>query len=191
MPSVSEIKGRTDLSRFDNSWFDSGVSKFKWAMWHFCNAVFFQNPLSVWIGGKRFLLRIFGAKIGNGVVIKQRINIKYPWHLEIGDNAWIGEGVWIENHVKVSIGANCCLSQEAMLITGNHNYSKSAFDLEVGEIILEDGVWIGARATVCPGIKAASHSVLTAGSIATKNMDAYTIYQGNPAIAIRIRQITG
>ena len=186
---MSDSNKRTDLSQFDNSWFHPGVSGLKWALWHICNACFFQNPLSVWSGGKRFLLRMFGAKIGKSVIIKHRVNIKYPWRLMVGDCSWIGEGVWIENHVQVSIGANCCLSQDALLLTGNHNYKKSTFDLIVREIKLEDGVWIGARAIVSPGVNAGSHSVLAIGSVATQNLEAYTIYQGNPATAIRKREI--
>jgi putative colanic acid biosynthesis acetyltransferase WcaF len=91
--------------------------------------------------------------------------------------------------VPVKIGANVCISQGAMLLTGNHNYKKSTFDLITGEIILEDGVWIGAKSVVCPGVSCHSHAILTVGSIATKNLEAYSIYQGNPAIKIRERSI--
>ena len=181
---------KTDLSQFNNLWFYPGVSRLKWAFWHFLNTVFFLNPLSVFNSPKRILLRLFGAKIGKGVIIKHRVNIKYPWKLEIGDNVWIGEGVWIENHVKVSISSNCCVSQNAMLITGNHNYKKSTFDLIVEEIQLGEGVWIGANSIVCPGVIAGSHAVLAAASVATHNLGAYTIYQGNPAVAIRKREIS-
>jgi putative colanic acid biosynthesis acetyltransferase WcaF len=76
-----------------------------------------------------------------------------------------------------------------MLLCGNHNYKKTTFDLMVGEITLEDGVWIGAQALVAPGITCHNHSILTAGSIATKNLDAYGIYIGNPAVKVRERNI--
>ena len=57
------------------------------------------------------------------------MNIKYPWFLAIGDHTWIGEKVWIDNLAEVAIGANCCVSQGAMLLCGNHNYKKSTFEL--------------------------------------------------------------
>jgi len=76
-----------------------------------------------------------------------------------------------------------------MLLTGNHNYKLPSFDLMTGKIVLEEGVWIGAKAVVCPGITCHSHSILTAGSVATKNLDAFGIYQGNPAVKIKERVI--
>jgi len=87
----------------------------------------------------------------------------------------------------VNIGSHVCLSQGCMLLTGNHHYKKITFDLIVREIILEDGVWIGAKALVCPGVHCYSHSVLTAQSVATGDMDRYFIYAGNPAQKIRER----
>ena len=67
------------------------------------------------------LLKMFGAKIGKGLVIKNNVIIKQPWYLTIGDDCWIGENVWIDNIDKVSIGSDVCISQGAMLLTGNHD----------------------------------------------------------------------
>ena len=133
---------------------------------------------------------MFGAKIGKGVVLKPNINIKYPWRLRIGNHSWIGEGVWVDNLEDVIIGANCCISQGALLLCGNHNYKKSTFDLMTGKIILEDGVWVGAKAIVCGGVVCMSHAVLSAGSVATSELEAYSVYQGNPAVKIKEREIT-
>lgn len=178
---------KTDLSKFDNSWYQNGASTCKVACWHLFSALFFLNHLSIFSGLKASILRMFGAKVGKGTVIKQGVRIKYPWLLEIGDHVWLGELCWIENHAKVTIGDNVCISQGAMLLCGNHNYKKSTFDLMVGEIILEDGVWIGARALVCPGITCHSHSVLSVSSVASCNLDPWSIYRGNPAIKVKDR----
>jgi putative colanic acid biosynthesis acetyltransferase WcaF len=110
--------------------------------------------------------------------------------LEIGDFSWIGEDVWIDNLTAVSIGSNVCISQGAMLLTGNHNYKKETFDLMINKIILEDGVWVGAKAVVCPGVTCKSHAVLVVGSVATSDLKAYSINQGNPAILVRERLIS-
>ncbi len=180
---------KTDLSKYNNSWYNPGnpIRRF---LWFFVNGLFFQNPLALGSFYKRFLLRLFGARIGKGVVVKPSVNIKYPWFLTVGDYTWIGEKVWIDSLAKVSVGANCCLSQGAMLLCGNHNYSAKTFDLMVGDITLEDGVWIGAHAVVCPGVTCSSHSVLSVKSVATSNLDPYSIYQGVPAINVKKRTIT-
>jgi len=182
---------KTDLSSYNNNRFTAtiGAGKIKQTVWYFVNAVFFINPFNPFSRLKCFLLKCFGAHIGKSVVIKPGVNIKYPWKLSIANNTWIGEQVWIDNLVKVDIGSNVCISQGAMLITGNHNYRKAGFDLIVKEIILGDGVWLGAKSIVCPGVKAFSHAVLTVGSVATQNLEAYTIYSGNPAKATKQRII--
>lgn len=101
-------------------------------IWYFVNVLFFINPMNPISGLKVFLLRLFGAKIGKGVVIKPGVNIKYPWLLTIGNNVWIGEKVWIDNLDNVTIANDVCISQDAILLCGNHNYKKSTFDLIVG-----------------------------------------------------------
>ena len=158
-------------------------------IWYFVNVLFLQSHIIPFSSLKVSLLKLFGANVGKGVVIKPRVNIKYPWKLAIGDYSWIGEDVWIDNLEEIIIGSNVCISQGAMLLTGNHNYKKSSFDLITGEISLEDGVWIGAKAVVCPGVTCKSHSILTVGSVATLDLEPYTIYQGNPAKPIRKREI--
>ena len=130
---------QTDLSKYNNDWYQPGAGKIKIALWYMTNALFLINPLNPFSSLKVFLLRLFGARIGKGVVIKQSVNIKYPWKLSVGDYTWIGERVWIDNLANVSIGKNCCLSQGAMLLCGNHNYKKETFDLIIGDIVLEDG----------------------------------------------------
>ncbi len=182
---------KTDLSSYNNNWFPPtiGAPAWKRLLWYYTSLIFFQSS---WMPVNRLkiaLLRTFGARLGTGVVIKPRVQIKYPWLLTVGNHTWIGEGVWIDNLCKVEIGSHVCLSQNAYLLTGNHNYKKTGFDLMVQPITLEDGVWIGAEAVVCPGTTCFSHSVLTVGSVATQNLSSYTIYQGNPAVPIKTRKI--
>lgn len=186
---VEIVKGlsrmQTDLSSYNNNWYKPGPL-WKRIAWYFASTVFFRSafPFS---GMKAFLLRLFGAKVGKGVMIKPHVSIKYPWFLTVGNYAWIGERVWIDNLTGVEIGANVCISQGACLLTGNHNYRKSTFDLMLGKIKLEDGVWIGARATVCPGVTCFSHAVLAVASVATGDLESYGVYMGNPAVKQRER----
>lgn len=179
---------KTDLRQYNNSWYSPG-SSLKRLLWYFVNVLFFKNSWNPSSALKVMILRMFGATVGNGVMIKPGVNIKYPWLLKIGDFCWIGEEVWIDNLAMIILEDNVCISQGAMLLTGNHNYKKTAFDLMVSPIRLEDGVWIGAKAIVCPGVTSQSHAVLAVGSVAVKDMEAYTIYQGNPAVIVRARTI--
>ncbi len=179
---------KVDLSRYVNKQYKPG-NKLKIILWYFVNHLIFNTFVPYPSKLKIFLLKIFGAKIGKNIVIKPKINIKYPWFLKIGDNCWIGEGVWIDNLAQVIIGNNVCISQEAYILTGNHNYKKKTFDLMIEKIILEDGVWIGAKSIVCPKVICKTHSVLTAGSVAVNNLESYCIYQGNPAILKGKREI--
>jgi len=176
------------LKQYDNSYYEPGGT-LKKLLWYFTDMLFFKTLLPFPSSLKTSLLRAFGASIGEGVLIKPDVHIKYPWFLSVGDDCWIGEGVWIDNLTNVTIGRNVVLSQGAYLLTGSHDYTKEAFDLILGEITLEDGVWIGAKATVCPGVTCRSHSVLAVGSVATNEMEAYGVYQGNPAVKKRVRNI--
>ncbi len=179
-----------DLSKFENKWYNPG-SVFKRTVWYLVNLIFFKTSFPVPSRLKTMFLKIFGSEIGKNIVIKPNVNIKYPWFLDMGSNIWIGEGVWIDNIGKVVIGNNVCISQGVYLLTANHNYKMSTFDLIVDEIVLEDAVWIGAKSIICPGVRCRTHSVLTSGSVATKDMEPYKIYQGNPAVYKRDRVIEG
>lgn len=179
-----------DLNRYNNCWYSPGSNAIGRLLWYLFNFLFVKCHWMPASSIKCKILRLFGARIGKGVVIKPGVSVKYPWRLSIGDYSWIGEDVWIDNLDNVSIGSNCCISQGAMLLCGNHNYKKSTFDLIIKPIIIEDGAWIGAKSVVCPGVIAKTHSILTVGSIATSNLEAFTIYQGNPAATIRKRIIS-
>ncbi len=177
-----------DLSTYDKRGYHPGPF-WKRFLWYGANALFLKCSLNPFSGMKVALLRLFGARVGKGVVIKPCVNIKYPWFLTLGDHCWIGEEVWIDNLAQVTLGRDVCLSQGAFLLCGNHDYGKPGFDLKTGEITLEQGSWIGARGVVGPGVTCHSHAVLTAGSVATRDLEPFSVYRGNPAVKIRDRVI--
>lgn len=181
---------KTDLSKYNNDWYkqsDLTRNFFVSVIWYITNAIFINSYLIIPTSIKIIILKLFGAKIGKNVIMKPKINIKAPWNLEIGDNVWLGEAVWIDNLGKIKIGNNSCLSQGSMLLSGNHDYRKETFDLIIKDIIIEDGVWIGAKSIVCGGVTCHSHAVLSVNSVATKSLTSSGIYQGNPAQLVRQR----
>jgi putative colanic acid biosynthesis acetyltransferase WcaF len=179
---------QTNLSKFNTGEYKAG-SKLKVFVWYFINYYILNSSFPWPYRLKVFFLRVFGAKVGVGLIIKTNVRIKNPWRLEIGDHCWIGESVWIDNLENVKIGSNVCISQGSMLLTGNHDYTKSSFPYRLGIIEIEDGVWIGAKSVVCPGVKCRSHSILTVNSVATKELKSWGIYSGNPAAFVRNRRI--
>lgn len=158
------------------------------AAWMLAQALFVSSFLP-FNQPRIFLLRLFGGNIGEGVVIKPRVRVKFPWKLDIGDHSWIGESVWIDNLAQVSIGAHCCLSQGAYLCTGSHNWSSDKFDLMLDPIVVKENAWIAAYAKLGPGVSVNEGAVLGFGSVATEDLESWTIYKGDPAVALKKRVV--
>jgi putative colanic acid biosynthesis acetyltransferase WcaF len=179
-----------DLSSYSSAQFDRGAGKLRELTWLFVSLVLFQLcPLSL-SPLKRAVLRLFGAQVGRGATIKPQVKITFPWKLTIGDHVWLGEECWLLNLDRIVIGNNVCISQRAFLCTGSHNYKSSSFDLITKPILVEDGCWIGAGGWVGPGVTVGTHAVLTAGSVASKNLEPYGIYRGHPAVLLKQRVVS-
>ena len=181
--------GRVELSAFNNNWYKPGRGLVVRSLWYFINAILLQSPINPSSRLKVIFLRLFGARIGKGVVVKPSVNVKYPWKLEIGDHSWIGENTWLDSLAPIIIGSNACISQGVYFCTGSHDATDPAFGLIVKQIVIEDGVWVGARATILPGVTVKSHSILAAGSVIAKDTEPYGIYVGNPAVRVKERRL--
>lgn len=176
-----------DLSQFNNEAFNRGASAGKELLWRFLQQAFFNVEWIRAYGLKRNILRGMGADMASGVVMKPKAKITFPWKIRIGKNSWIGEEVWLLNLDRIEIGDNVCISQRAFLCTGSHNWSKESFDLITSPIIVEDGVWICANVFVGPGVTIGKNSVVTAGSVVTRDLPPDMICSGNPCAAIKKR----
>lgn len=174
------------LDRFSSAGFDRGAPRWKEALWIIAGGLLFSSwlPGSAW---RRSLLAAFGARIGRGVVLKPGLRVKFPWRLSIGDHAWIGEDVWIDNLAEVTIGAHACLSQGAYLCTGSHDWGKEAFDLITRAITIGDHAWLGARASLAPGSVLGEGAVLAMAGFGHGHLEAWMIHAGNPATPQRPR----
>ena len=172
------------LKDYDNSGFDRGAGRLQESLWLLCKALFFQNPLP-WPSALRVaLLRLFGAQVGSGVVIRSGVNITFPWRFRAGDAVWIGEEVQILSLAPVELGSNVCLSQRSFLCTGSHNFHKDTFDLVVKPVVIEDEVWVAAQAFVGPGVVLRSKSVVSAGSVVLESAPPGSFLRGNPAVPV-------
>ena len=157
------------------------------AIWHLSKCLLFLTPLPVPSRFKCFILRLFGARIGKGVVIKPQVKIHFPWKLTVGNFAWIGEEVFILNFEPVSIGAHCCISQRAFLCGGGHDYRQPDMPYRNGPITVEDGAWVGAQVFVAQGVTIGAEAVITAGSVVTRNQPPRMICGGNPSLPVKER----
>lgn len=112
-----------------------------------------------------YALRLFGAKIGRGVHVRNGVRIHWPWKLTVGDSCWLGEGVWLLNLERIVLGDNVCLSQEAFLCTGSHDRRSKSFEFDNGPITVGDRAWVAARALVLRGSVVDENTVVSAGSV--------------------------
>ncbi len=177
------------LRLYDNSWYQPGRSRLWQAAWFFLGLPVLRSSLIPSSGLRVRLLRWFGARIGAGVVIKPSVNVKYPWNLVIGNCCWIGEACWIDNLSRVQIGDDVCLSQGSYLCTGNHDWKDPAFGLILAPIEVRDGAWVGAKATLMPGVVLGTGAIAAAGSVVSKSIPDFEIHAGNPAAFSKYRAI--
>lgn len=168
--------------------FDRGASRFVEIVWYLFEALVFSTSLPG-SGWRVAALRVFGARLGEGIVIKPRVRVKFPWRLTVESYSWIGEAAWIDNLAAVVIGGDSCVSQDVYLCTGNHDWAAPGFDLKVGEIKIGNRCWIGARSVVGPGAVIEDGVVVSLGSVVTGRLEAWGIYSGNPVERRRQRKL--
>jgi putative colanic acid biosynthesis acetyltransferase WcaF len=174
-----------DLSKFSSRDFDRGASRFKEIAWFVVRRCFFETPTPLPSAFRVTLLRLFGAKIGVGAVIRSNVNITFPWRLSMGDHVWLGQEVIILSFAPVTIESNVCVSQRAFLCTGTHNFRRPTFDLHTRPITLRGGCWIAAQAFIGPGVEIGKGSVVSAGSVVMENVPPHSLVRGNPAVVVR------
>ena len=118
------------------------------------------------------ILRRFGAKIGSGVLIRHRVKIQWPWNLTIGDDSWVGTDADLYNLASIVIGSDVCISQYAYLCTGSHDRRSPTFEFDNAPIVVDDGAWVCARATVLRGVTIGANSVIGATALVTRDVPA-------------------
>lgn len=165
---VTETIPQRDLSAYKNDFYDPGRGFVTRTVWYYLSLVLFESSWFPFSSIKSRVLRLFGAKMGVGVVIHPNVRIKFPWKLAIGDNCWIGREVWIDNLDNVVLESNVCVSQGAYLCTGSHDHKSMTFELRTGPIIVEHGAWICCRAIVLGGSTVSRLTLVPANQVYTE-----------------------
>lgn len=135
-------------------------------------------------------LRVFGAKIGKGVHVYPKVRIWQPWMLEMGDYSCLANGVDCYTADIVRIGKNVVVSQDSFICTASHDIASKTFDLVTKPIILMSNSWVGARATLLPGVKLGEGAVVAASAVVTKDVEPWMVVGGNPARVIKKRVLS-
>lgn len=184
-PGVSAAPGRRfSLAGFTGQGYDRGRSLPIQILWLMSRGLLMKwwCPNAVRV----LTLRLFGAKIGAGVLIRHQVKIHWPWKLEIGCNSWIGEEVWILNLEQVSIGSNTCISQGALVCSGSHDRRSPTFEFDNAPVTIGDSVWIAARATVLRGVRVGDGVTVGATAVVAEDVPPdTTVLAAKPRISGR------
>jgi putative colanic acid biosynthesis acetyltransferase WcaF len=173
------------LRDFDNSSFDRGASAWLEAGWMMMKWIFFFGAVP-WPSALRVaLLRAFGARVGERVVIRSGVNITFPWRVQIGDDVWLGEDTLILSLAPVLVENDVCISQRAFLCTGSHDFRRETFDLITRPITVRRGSWIAAQAFISPGVEIGEGSIVSAGAVVLDSVPPRSLVRGNPAVVVK------
>lgn len=161
------------------------IGRFAWNIVYIILFRLSPRSIHVW---RVFLLRCFGAKLGEGCNIYPKAVIWAPWNLICEDVVAIADDATIYNPSIVKLGSHCIISQQAYICGASHDYDDSNFSLITAPITLGAYSWICARATVQMGVTIGEGAILGLGGIATRNLDPWSIYIGIPARKIKERK---
>lgn len=177
-----------DLSRFSVPPGSRGRSAAFVQLWWIVQALFVRPTPQVMYGWRRCVLRLFGAKIGQGVLIRSSVQITYPWKVEIGDHAWIGDHVELYSIADIRIGRSAVVSQYSYICTATHDHKDIAFPLRAAPVVISDEAWVAAGCYVAPGVTIGRGAVAGARSVVLEDVPAAAIVVGHPARIVGTRQ---
>lgn len=156
-------------------------------LWWVVQATLFAMSPQFMFGWRRRLLRLFGAKVGEGVLLRPSVRVTYPWKVSIGDHAWIGDDVVLYSLGEIEIGDNAVVSQRSYLCAAAHDYTKPSFDIFDKKVTIEDQAWLATDVFVAPGVTIGRGAVIGARSGVFQDMPAGMVCYGSPAKPIRVR----
>jgi putative colanic acid biosynthesis acetyltransferase WcaF len=185
----TDSRSLVDLQRYDQAWYDRGRSTPFVLLWWLVQAIAFPLTPHFMNSLRAKLLRLFGAQIGKGVIIRPTARFTYPWKVAIGDYSWIGDDVVLYSLDRISIGNHCVISQKSYLCTGSHRIDDPAFGLKTAAIAIGNGVWIASDCFIAPGVKIGANAVIGTRSTVLKDMPNQYLCWGNPCCPQRIRDI--
>jgi putative colanic acid biosynthesis acetyltransferase WcaF len=138
-------------------------------------------------GWHRLLLRLFGADVGRGVTLYPSARIHFPWMLELGDFAVVGDNVNVYNLGRVRVGKHTVVSQNVHICAGTHDHQDVRMPLQRTPVVVGQGCWICADAFLGPGCSVGDGAVVGARSVVTGQLPAQMVCAGNPCRPLKPR----
>ncbi len=178
--AVFRSESMFDLRTYDQSEFDRGRSGWIILLWWLVQSIAFPLSLHSMSAWRCWVLRRFGAKIGQGVLIRPTARVTYPWKVTIGDYSWIGDDVVLYSLDRIWIGDHAVISQKSYLCTGSHDFRTSRFDLATGEIYIGNGVWVAADCFIGPGVTVGDNAIVGARSTVFTSLPQAQVCWGSP-----------
>lgn len=151
--------------------------------------LFRPTPRFALEGWRRFLLRLFGAKIGHGSRIAPSCFVWAPWNLCLGDYVCLADGVDCYSQARIEIGNYATVSQRSFLCTASHSIDSLARPLFSKPIRIEAHAWVCAEAFLSPGLHVGEGAVIGARCVATRDVSPWTVVGGNPGKVIGRRKV--
>ena len=164
-----------------------GRSKVIVQLWWIVDFWFFKPSPQIMYGWRRWLLRLFGAKIGRNVIIRPTVVVTYPWKVSVGENSMIGDNVNIYSLGEIDIGSNVVISQKSYLASASHEYDKIDFPIWSKKITIKDGCWLATDVYIGPGVTIGKNTVVGARSSVFKDLPSNKVCLGSPAKEIKDR----
>lgn len=183
---ILDSKPWFDLSHYQGK-FDRKKPKWFIFLWWLIEGIIFPLTPHTTNNIRVKLLRLFGAKIGKGVVIRPSARFLFPWKVEIGDYSWIGDSVYLYSLDQITIGCHSIISQKCYLCTGSHDINDTHFALLTAPISIGNGVWVATDCFIAPGVKIGANTIIGARSSVFKSITSGVIAWGSPCKAHKIR----
>lgn len=179
-PPILDASPFVDLRQYHQRGYDRGKPGWYVMLWWLVQAIAFPITPHSANSLRRWLLLLFGAKVGPGVVIRPTARFTYPWKVEIGDYSWVGDDVVFYSLEQIQVGQHCVISQKSYLCTGSHDLRDPAFGLITAPIKVGNGAWIATDCFVAPGVQIGANAVIGARSSVFSNIPAEQVSWGTP-----------
>jgi acetyltransferase-like isoleucine patch superfamily enzyme len=135
---------------------------------------------------RELLGQLTGRPIDETVTLFPPFTSDFGKNISLGKRVFINSGCRFQDQGGITIGDDCLIGHNAVIATLQHDIAPARrSDLKPSPVVIGRNVWIGANATVLPGVTIGDDAVIGAGSIVTKDVPARTIAVGSPARVVR------